>query len=209
MGARRGGKLTTACREGAVNLLHYICQVRAAVVGVQQLIWTHTHEHAHTHRHRHRLSFSFCKQTRLVPHQGENPPVERWCKVLFDHCVATKVRANAGLCIVFTALERQSLTCVFSEQPSIMNVGRRNSIYPQIHVRLRHTQTRTPRRKQKWSPLLKDNYSAWHPFEHLKMNRASQHRHGDSRAWREKSCCFGHRKIFQNLSWRLANISFA
>lgn len=35
---RRSGKLTTACGEGVVNLLHYICQVRAAVVGVQQLI---------------------------------------------------------------------------------------------------------------------------------------------------------------------------
>lgn len=40
---RRIGKLTTACREGVVNLLHYICQVRAAVMGVQQLIWTHMH----------------------------------------------------------------------------------------------------------------------------------------------------------------------
>lgn len=38
----RGG-LTTACGEGAVNLFHYICQVRAAIVRVQQLIWTHVH----------------------------------------------------------------------------------------------------------------------------------------------------------------------
>lgn len=49
---RRSGKLTTACREGVVNLLHYICQVRAAVVGVQQLIWTRTHTHTQTNMQR-------------------------------------------------------------------------------------------------------------------------------------------------------------
>jgi len=31
---RKRRKLTTACREGVVNLLHNICQVRAAVVGI-------------------------------------------------------------------------------------------------------------------------------------------------------------------------------
>lgn len=93
MGERRGGKLTTACREGVVNLLHYICQVRGAVVGVQQLIWTHTHARTHT-------QFQFLQtNSGLVPRQGEKPFVEKWCKVLFDHCFTTKVHANAGLCI--------------------------------------------------------------------------------------------------------------